>query len=178
MQMDSKFSVLPTIRDHYRTLVDQNDDEWYWPDYAVLLGVPAAGGVAVGYFYQLRDMAAYIGGVAVFTALLFAMVVYVFQLRMQLLSNPFVPRDGALARFVDQLFANVSYAVVVGIATTVVSMAAAVTAPDSGHVNHVWSGVVVGFGVHLMLVVFMCLKRIRAAYREIKSLPRSTHVSS
>lgn len=173
--MDSKFSVVPTIRDHYNTLVDRNDHQWYWPDYVVILGVPAGAGALVGYLYQLRDMSSYIGGTAIFTALLFGMVVHVFQLRMQLLNNPYVPRDGDLAGFVDQLFANVNYAVVVGVASTAISMGAAVTASDSGRINHVWSGVVVAFGVHLILVVFMCIKRIRAAYREIKALPRTTH---
>lgn len=179
--MDSKFSVLPTIQDHYDTLVDQNTNKWYWADYAVLIGIPVVSGGLVGLALYchgsgLRDMQSYIGGVAIFTALLFGMVVHVFQLRMQLLSNPAVPRDGDLAGFVDQLFANVNYAVVVGIVATAVSMAAAVTANDDGRVNPVWSGVVVAFGVHLLLVVFMCVKRIRAAYREVKKLPRGAHV--
>jgi hypothetical protein len=180
--MDSKFSVVPTIRDHYDTLVDQNTDKWYWPDYVILLGMPMFIGTAVGgllHFHNtgLRDMQSFIGGVAIFTALLFGMVIHVFQLRMQLLTNPAVARDGDLAGFVDQLFANVNYAVVVGIIATAVSMAAAVTRDDAGRVNPVWSGVVIALGVHLLLVVFMCVKRIRAAYREIKLLPRPATAS-
>ncbi|BCP02042.1 hypothetical protein [Mycobacterium intracellulare] len=179
--MDSKFSVLPTIRDHYVTLVDDNTGKYYWPDYALLIGIPTVSGVIVGtalHVHQtgLRDMASYIGGVAIFTALLFGMVVHVFQLRMQLLSHPDVPRDGDLARFVDELFANVNYAVVVGIIATGVSMAGAVTANNDGRINPLWSGVVVAFGIHLLLVVFMCVKRIRAAYRQIKLLPRVNRV--
>lgn len=175
--LDSKFIPWATVRDHYATLVDQNEpDGPYWPDYATLLGVPIAVGTLTGCFARLRDMAAYIGGVAVFTALLFALVIYVFQLRMQLLDNPNVPRDGKLAAFIDQVFANVSYAVVIGVFTTALSMTAAITAPDNGHVHPIWSGVVVALGVHLMLVVFMCIKRLRAAYREIRKLPRSTRV--
>lgn len=174
--MDSKFSVFPTIWDHYRTLVDESNEDDpqapFWPDYAVIIGVPLVAGTVVGLTARLQDMQSYIGGVAIFTALLFGMVIYVFQLRMQLLGHPKVPRDGDLAGFVDQLFANVNYAVVVGVIATALSMAAAVTADDNGRVNEVWSGVVVAIGVHLLLVVFMCIKRIRAAYHEIRKLPQ------
>lgn len=174
---ESKFLPWSTIKDHYATLVDQHSpDRPYLPDYVVLLGVPLATGTAVGYYFRLHDMASYIAGVAVFTGLLFALVVYVFQLRMQLLSDPSVPRDGKLAGFIDQVFANVSYAVVVGVTATIASIAAAVTADGAGRINAIWSGVVVALGVHLMLVVLMCIKRLRAAYREIKKLSRNTHI--
>lgn len=175
--MDSKFSVIPSIRDHYTTLVAIDEpDQPFWPDYIVLLGVPTAAGVAVGLTLHLRDMASYIAGVAIFTALLFALVIHVFQLRMQLLSHPSVPRDGQLARFIDQLFANVNYAVVVGVIASGVSMAAAITADGDGRINGIWSGLVVCLGIHLLLVVFMCIKRVRAAYREIRLLPRHSPV--
>lgn len=108
--------------------------------------------------------------------LLFGLVIYVFQLRIQLLENPNVPRDGKLVRFTDQVFANVNYAVVVGGLTTVASVGAGLTADDHGNISSIWSGLIVALGVHLILVVFMCIKRVRAAYREIKSLPRTTRV--
>lgn len=180
--MESKYSPWLPIKDHYATLVrparpgEGDGARLHWPDYAVGVAAPALAGVAVGYFFQLRDMQSYIGGVAIFTALLFALVIYVFQLRMQLLENPNVPRDGNLAEFVDQLFANVNYAVVAGVIATTVSMAAAASADDNGYINHVWSGVVTALGLHLMLVVFMCVKRVRAAYHEIRKLPRPTSV--
>lgn len=174
---DSKFSPWLPIKDHYKTLVDQNKpDEPYWVDYAILIGIPIGSGVVVGLLLQLRDMQSYIGGVAILTALLFGMVVHVFQLRMQLSSNRDVKRDGDLAVLVDQLFANVNYAVVAGILATAVSMAAAVSSDDDGRINGVWSGIVVGLGVHLLLVVTMCIKRIRLAYLEISKLPRPTSV--
>jgi hypothetical protein len=90
--MDSKFSVLPTVVDHYKTLVNRHaPDRPYWPDYAILIGFPGAAGLGVGCRFELREVASYISGIAVFTALLFALVIYVFQLRVQLLSNPTVP---------------------------------------------------------------------------------------
>ncbi|RIR09410.1 hypothetical protein [Mycobacteroides abscessus] len=176
--MDSKFSPWLTVKDHYATLVDKNDPEQgaYWPDYVVLIGIPTLIGIATGSLFTLRDVAAFIAGVAIFTALLFGLVIYVFQLRMQLLNDPHVPRDGKLVGFIDQLFANVNYAVVIGMFTTTAGVAAAMTAGDNGRINHWWSGILTGFSLHLMLVVFMCIKRTRAAYREVKQLPRSAHI--
>jgi hypothetical protein len=176
--MDSKFSVLPTIGDHYRTLVNQNaPNRPYWPDYIILIALPCAAGVLVGGLFQLRELGAYIAGVAIFTALLFALVIYVFQLRVQLLSNPTVPRDGKLVEFIDQLFANVNYAVVVGVIATAAATIAATTSNDKGYVNGLWSGLLTALSLHLMLVVFMCIKRVRAAYREISRLPRRGLIS-
>lgn len=177
--MDSKFSILPTIRDHYGTLVDQNaPNRPHLPDYFTLIGVPAGIGVWVGLAFKFTDMQSYIGGVAIFTALLFGLVIHIFQLRMQLLSNSQVPRDGSLIDFINQLFYNVNYAVVIGVIATVASMAAAVTADDNGRVNGIWSGIVAALGAHLMLVVFMCIKRIRAAYRQIAQLNRNGFVDN
>ena len=175
--MDSKFSVLPSIRDHYDTLVDQHHpDSFYWPDWAVLVGFPIGSGIIVGCVMAARNAAmneigSYIAGVAIFTALLFALVIHVFQLRMQLDNDDRVPRGGDLTKFVDQLFANVNYAVVVGVVTTAASMVASAFASD-GRIGSIWAGILCALGLHLFLTVFMCIKRIRAAYREIKNLPR------
>jgi len=174
---DSKFIPWSTVKDHYATLVDRNvPGRAYWPDFLTLLGLPLIAGCYVGIRAQLRDMSSYIGGVAIFTALLFGLVIYIFQLRMSLLDNPNVPRDGALVSFIDQVFANVNYAVLVGVIATTLGMSVAVTAGNDGEVNRFWSAVLVAIGVHLMLVVLMCIKRLRAAYREIKKLPRSSRI--
>ena len=67
---DSKFIPWSPVKDHYATLVDRNvPDRPYWPDFITLLGVPVAAGCYVGIFANLRDMSSYIGGVAIFTAL-------------------------------------------------------------------------------------------------------------
>ena len=70
---------------------------------------------------------------------------------MSLLDNPNVPRDGALVSFIDQVFANVNYAVLVGVIATTLGMSVAVTAGNDGEVNRFWSAVLVAIGVHLML---------------------------
>lgn len=177
--MDNKFSVLPTVRDHYATLIDQNEpDKFYWPDWAVLVGLPLGAGALVSALMiksgsAMNQVDSYIAGVAIFTALLFALVIHVFQLRMQLDNDERVPSQGDLLKFVDQLFANVNYAVVAGVLTTATSMTAAGFA-HGDRVGPVWAGVLLAMGLHLLLCVFMCVKRVRAAYREIKRLPRRT----
>lgn len=178
--MDIKFSVLPTIRAHYATLVDDSTGRPHIPDYVLSIGGPVLVGGVVAAIMRARqlstsDMASYIAGVAIFTALLFALVIYVFQLRMQIDTDDRVPRDGRLMRLVDQLFSNVNYAVVVGVLTTVIAMVAAMLAHD-GEVGPYWTGVISALGLHLVLVVFMCIKRVDSAYRQIRRLPRNTLV--
>lgn len=178
--MDSKFSVWPTIREHYGTYIDDETKQPLAADYLTSLGLPVAAGLVVAGVMKWRtlsmtDVAAYIGGVAIFTALLFALVIYVFQLRMQLDADDRVSRTGKLVRLIDQLFSNVNYAVVVGIVTTTVAMIAAAFATN-GDIGPYWTGVLAALGLHLVLSVFMCIKRVQAAYREIRRLPRVTSV--
>ncbi|AFR47976.1 hypothetical protein [Gordonia sp. KTR9] len=178
--MDSKFSVLPTIRAHYRTFVNDATGEPHKTDYMIALGAPAVTGLIVSATMGakglvMNEIGAYISGVAIFTALLFALVIYVFQLRMQLDVDQRVSPTGRLIRLVDQLFSNVNYAVVIGVATTVTAMIAAAFAKD-GAVNYVWGGILATLGLHLVLVVLMCIKRVQSAFGQIRRLPRTTSV--
>jgi hypothetical protein len=74
---------------------------------------------------------------------------------------------------VDQLFANVTYAVVMALITTLVTVVAANTEPTSKHGLGIgtepWvSGIVVLLGVHLIAVIVEALRRTRTAYASLK----------
>jgi hypothetical protein len=105
---------------------------------------------------------------------LFGLVIFVFQLRLQVTNDPRIPQQGQLPRLIDQLFANVTYAVLVGFAVTVVAMAASATRttdPKTGDllpINAWWSGVLVALFLHLALLLGMALKRLHSAYRELR----------
>lgn len=178
MRMDSKFSVLPTIRAHYATYVDDSSGDRRPADYLTSIGGPILAGVVAASVMKIRglsmsEVGAYISGVAIFTALLFGLVIYVFQLRMQLDVDDRVSASGRLVTLVDQLFSNVNYAVVVGVLTTVVAMVAAAFATD-GAVGPYWAGILVALGLHLVLAVLMCVKRVQSAFSQIRNLPRMT----
>lgn len=176
--MSSKFSVRTTVSDHYRTLVDVNSEKVRARDLVVVIGLPAALGALVGALMasrglRMNEIGASIGGLATFTALLFGLVIWVFQLRMQLDRDPRVDRKGPLVTLVNELFANVNYAVLCGLLTTVLAMIAAAASNSQG-VNAWWTGFLVAFVTHFVLTVLMCIKRVGSAYRQINKLPRMT----
>lgn len=167
--MSSKASVIPAVKAHFDTFRDDSSDgSVHLPDYAVFLGVPlgAAALVVLG-GVRLKELSGFLGGLAVFTALLFGLVIFVFQLRLQLRTDGEFSAHSALVRLIDQLFANVNYAVVVGVVTTAVGVIAAATL-DSAKGTPVWmSAVLTALAMHLVLTIFMCVKRVHSAYRQL-----------
>ncbi|PKV80468.1 hypothetical protein ATK86_4895 [Nocardia fluminea] len=88
---------------------------------------------------------------------------FVFQLRLQLRASE-ISSTSTLARFVDQLFYNVNYAVVVGVATTGTGTVAVHLANKNS--APVWiSAILTALGLHLALTILMCVKRVHSAYR-------------
>ena len=109
-----------------------------------------------------------IAGFAVLAGFLFALVIFVFQLRLNVVRDPRVQSKRNLPELIDQLFRNVLYAVVVSFVLTIVAIVAAATEPAPGvGVHPVWSGVVTVVTVHLLAVVWMCVSRTRTAYLEL-----------
>ncbi|WP_101466400.1 hypothetical protein [Nocardia fluminea] len=162
--MSSKLSVLPTIRAHFDTFRDNTDGAPHIWDYIVFVGLPVAVGVVCAWRgVRLSDVSGFLAGLAVFAALLFGLVVFVFQLRLQLRASE-ISSTSTLARFVDQLFYNVNYAVVVGVATTGTGTVAVHLANKNS--APVWiSAILTALGLHLALTILMCVKRVHSAYR-------------
>lgn len=171
----SKFSVIPVISDHLGTLEDERTHTRRWQDWAALYGVPLAAAILIAVFrVELQGIDDVVGGLSILAGFLFGLLIFVFQLRLQVTNDPRVARQGLLPRLLDQLFSNVSYAVLVGFVTATVAIAASATRtpfPDSADlmaVNRWWSAVLVALFVHLMLMLAMALRRLRTAYRELK----------
>ena len=173
--MSSKASLFPVIGDHYRTMTDVRSGDYRRRDLFLFLGAPLAlAAISVVYGAELPSAGDLIQGVSILTGLLFALVIFVFQLRLQVSSDDRIGPVRRIAILIDELFANVLYAVVVGLATTaVVVIAGASVGPDSGGeaapVNRWWTGAVVLACSHLLLTIAMCLKRTRAAYADLKA---------
>lgn len=173
--MSSKFSVMPLIGDHLGTLQDDRTRTWRWQDWAVLYGLPLAAAVPMAvYGVELQGIGEVVGGLSILAGFLFGLVIFVFQLRLQVTHDPRVAPQGRLPRLLDQLFANVSYAVLVGLVTAAAAIAASATRsvnPATGDlmaVNRWWSAALVYLFAHLLLLLAMALRRTRAAYRELR----------
>lgn len=166
--MSSKLSVAPAVRAHFDTFRSDDTGRMHLPDYAVFLGLPVVCGTLIGWFdVHLKDVSGFLGGLAVFTALLFGLVIFVFQLRLQIRAEGRAIPGGFLVRLIDQLFVNVNYAVVVGVVTTAVGVVA-INLADPTQGAPVWlSAILTALGLHLVLTIFMCIKRVHSAYRQL-----------
>lgn len=168
--MTSKLSPFPVLKAHFDTLRNSNTNRPLLGDYFSLYGIPLlVGAFSYSRKFQAQDVGAFLGGVAVFAALLFALVVFVFQLRLSAGKDPVTASKYRLLKLLDELFANVSYAVLVGLVTTFLGIASVWLSDDQVGAP-VWLSVLLVAAVtHLVLTILMCLKRINAAYRRLTS---------
>lgn len=166
--MASKLSPIPVLKSHLDTLRDAQSNKPLIGDYFTLYGIPLLfGAYSFWREFQAKDVGSFLGGIAVFAALLFALVVFVFQLRISAGNNPATENKDRLLKLLDQLFANVSYAVLIGLATTFLGIISIwLTDEEAG--APIWLSVLLVAAVtHLVLTIMMCLKRINAAYRRL-----------
>lgn len=172
--MTSKFAVGAIFGDQLDTLVDATTGRRRPADILTLFGLPTVIGIASYWFdWQLNGISSVLAGMAIFTALLFGLVVWVFQLRVDIGRDPSVPPTSTLTRLVDELFANVLYAVGAGILTVGSIVAQTSTAPVSPSgttdpASRIWSAIILALIVHFLLALAMCLKRVRSAYQQIR----------
>lgn len=171
--MPSKVSVAPIVKDHLATLRDASTGKPRLLDWLLVGGVPlAVGAVALARGFTLTSIADLGAMVAVLAGLLFALVIFVFQLRLQVAHDPRVHKDSVVVPLIDELFANVMYAVVVGLVDAALVMLAANTrVVDSAGtlqaVNVWWSAGIAVVTAHWLLTILMCLKRTRSAYARL-----------
>jgi hypothetical protein len=181
----AKWSFSKTIKDHLGTLVDARKpgarlrirDLFAFYILPVLVGVIIF--VPQFNWSQLDDIPGYqrvadfrvsgaegiLSGVSIYTALLFGLLVQIFQLKTR-----FLDEEGSRERVIrlnDQLEANVSYSVLIGIiATAFLTFTVATTSKDAP-VGRVSSAIIAVLILHLILTLFMVLKRARAVYRDL-----------
>jgi hypothetical protein len=135
---------------------------------------PIAGSVLAFIFdWRLTGVAELMAGTAVLAGFLFALMIFVFQLRLQITHDPRVQERLFLPRLVDELFQNVLYSALVSLAFTLAVVVSTVTAPApaSGPVRlEAWpSLIVVALGAHLIGLLYVVIQRTQAAYRELTS---------
>jgi hypothetical protein len=164
--MSHKSSPGPIVVDHLDTFRNAGTGKRSLLDFAIQLGIPVVIAILSAFAgYRATDIGAFLGGVAVFAALLFALVVFVFQLRITAGNDPIASERVNLLKLLDELFANVSYAVLVGLVTTCLGIVAIWVGHDKDGAP-VWvSCLLIGTVTHLVLTILMCLKRIHSAYR-------------
>ena len=172
--MSSKFSLLPILRDQGATLVDAKTGRWRLADYLVLFGLPAlTATVSFSLGWRMPIVDEVISAIAIITALLFGMVVFIFQLRLQLSARDVMDRTPTTTiELIDELFANVCYSIVVGFVAIGAALWGAAERPTVstggvGPIGLIGTAAILFLGVHFSLSLAMCLKRLTAAYKRL-----------
>ncbi len=167
--MTAKTDVRPIVSDHYATLVNQprsgGEPTRNWTDWVVQLVLPAAlGGVAWVLGWRLNSVSDLLAGAAILTAFSFGLAVFAFEAR----ASSRWTRESAAARLLDEFFSNVLYSVLVGLLLTILLVVGAATTSTSSLSSPVLTALTVTTATHYVLVILVCLKRLRAAYRDLQ----------
>ena len=105
-------------------------------------------------------------GVSIVAALMGAMAVLIFQIRLS------IPEDKRLDVYdymlVDEVFSNILWAILVGFALSLILVLyQSFNAKDVPIVGACVTSIVAASGLHFVIVVGMCLKRLNIAYMRI-----------
>lgn len=162
-----KASLWSVPADHFRTLYDNRTGRPDWWAIAWQAILPLGAGVAVWKLgAKMSEVGAAVSGISIVAGLLFAMAVFLFQLRVTLGTDKRLGEDDYA--LVDECMANTLWAILWGLA-----LALFLIVGDAGkwigddQTGPVLTGIAVAATVHFLLVIGMCLKRLRRAYERI-----------
>ncbi|SPT53496.1 Uncharacterised protein [Actinomyces bovis] len=165
--MTMKMDVWPIVTDHLDTLVDQRGDggapRRSINDLLLQYMIPVLVGVAVALSsFTLKAPGTLLGGAAILTAFSFGLAIFAFQTRTV---DKTSTKGSRRLRLLDEFFANVLYSVIVGIAWTILLVLAS-SLTIGGLLARAGTGLITTVGLHYLLVLLMCVKRLRAVYRD------------
>jgi len=141
-------------------------------DLATFVLLPIGLGIiAVLFGPPIYSVASLLTGVSVFSGLLVALLVNVFNFSVKIRRDEKVRPEEKLAKTVDELMANAAWTVVVGLSLVAMLAIASATQIPSCPLGKIWVGILTSVLVYLILNVLMVLSRIWTAHEDIKDLP-------
>ncbi|MGD8202444.1 hypothetical protein ACQE98_17520 [Ornithinimicrobium sp. W1679] len=170
--MSSKVSPAAIITDHYATLRNHTTERWSPLDLAVMVALPVAVAVGMAWFnFRIVEFGQLIGGVSILTGFAFGLLIFVFQLRLEARRDGSAPRGGILAELLNELFTNLAYACLVGLALVAMLVIGGAIGPAMAggvdatlQLGRVSSAAVAAVGSHFLLTLMMCVKRAYVAF--------------
>lgn len=166
----SKWGVSGIVKDHYETFVDAGTGRPRLSDYATMVAVPIMIGMAVWLRDgRLESSGELLGGVGIFTGGLFALLLQVFPVSQRLTDDPRLAGQRRIGRLVDELEANASYAVLVGLVVTGLLVVIAASTGEQESASRLGSALAATGLTHLLLSSLMTLKRLRALFRRTRT---------
>lgn len=162
-----KASLWRVPADHFRTLYDNRTGRPDWSGIAVQALAPVVAGAATWKLgAKLPDVGGAVAGVSIVAALLFPMAVFLFQLRVSLGSDKRLGENDFV--LVDECMSNTLWGILWGLTLAlflIISGAGEWVGNDDA--GPVLTGIAVGASIHFLLIIGMCLKRLRRAYERI-----------
>ncbi|MBA5221502.1 hypothetical protein [Streptomyces griseoaurantiacus] len=173
--MSGKWDVRDIAAANFGTYVDA-DGRRRVSDIVVFFGLPLAFGAACGtlrYFDHLHilDPSKLVGGIGIFTGLLFGLLTNVFTLSLRVRRDEGLHPDHDIIRDVRDLFSNLSWAVLVGLLLVVLLVIVSATHDAKKSIGVGWTVVLVAIFSHLVLTILMSLKRLWFAHQNVSNLP-------
>ncbi|GAA0347218.1 hypothetical protein ACKI1I_38040 [Streptomyces turgidiscabies] len=173
--MSGKWDVRDIAAANFGTYVDA-DGKRRAGDIVVFFALPLMLGVTCGILrhyerLHILDASKLIGGIGIFTGLLFGLLTNVFTLSLRVRRDEELHPDHAIIRDVRDLFANLSWAVLVGLLLVVLLVAVSATHDAKKSIGVAWTVVLVTVFSHLILALLMSLKRLWFAHQNVSALP-------
>lgn len=161
----SKFSVLTLVQDHYHTMRDYDTQRVRVSDYLAYLGLPLLA-VLVGWWSEARanNVPEVLAAAAILTGLIFSAFSQGFDFSSKTAEKIHFANGRIASALADQLRANVSYAVLLGIVLTALLGVAALFTELDKPLAMAPTLVIIFLGTQMLMTIFMVLKRIRAIY--------------
>lgn len=164
----SKFSSFALVLDHFDTFRDASTGRMRVVDHVVYFGVPLAlAAVCLIRGARAAHIPEVLAAVAILTGLIFNVFVLLFDLTMRAdKSDP--AHQKIINKLADELRANISYAVLLGLLLTAVFGGFAMFTDTNQPLHPITTAVIVFVATQMLLTISMILKRIRAIYRAFR----------
>ncbi|MFF1411151.1 hypothetical protein ACFVX6_15380 [Streptomyces sp. NPDC058289] len=174
--MSAKWSVAKIAAAHFKTYWDASKGRVMVSDYVMFVGLPVLLALFAGVMthrghFHVRDVSKLIGGIGVFTGLLFGLLTNVFTLSLRVRRDEGLDPEHVVVKQVRELFFNVSWAVVIGCCLVIALVLAAATHSTTSALGPVWASLLAFLFLHLMFTIFMALKRLWYAHEAVAKLP-------
>ena len=153
---------------YWRTFRHYKSRQIVWAQVCLQLVLPLAGGILLrSNGFRVSALSDVLAGLAIITGFLFTLLVFIFQLRLQIKDQAEYSTYASLHRLIDELFAQVNWAIWVSLVSVAATILTLAKLDDAALLSALGTGLFAGVTVHLLAVLFACTQRTRAAYREL-----------
>lgn len=166
----SKFSTVALVVDHYDTFRDAQTGSPRFLDVLWYLSLPV--GLAVFAWTtgaKASSIPEVLAAVAILTGLIFNVFVLLFDLTMRATDKTDPGLRPLIDQLADELRANISYAVLLGLTLTFILGGFAMFGEPDDSLPPPVTAIVIFLAVQMLLTIAMVLKRIRALYRAFRT---------